>query len=319
MKGDILSGQDLLILAGSANVPLAAKVAEHLGKDLGNMQNVRFADEERFIQIAECVRDKDTYIVQPTSRPANETWMELYIIIDALKRASAKRITAVVPYYGYSRQDRKNAPRVPITSKLVANLLTTAGADRILTVDLHAQQLQGYFDIPVDQLHAKIVFIERMKQLDLSNMIVVSPDIGGVGRARDFAKWLGLDIAIIDKRRPKPNVSKVMNIVGNVEGKDGVIFDDIIDTGGTLLKAIEALKSKGMKKIYVCATHPVFSNNATEAIEQSGIEKLFVTDSIYIEESRLGSKIEVLSISKLIADAISMIHREESITPLFLE
>lgn len=319
MKGDILSGEDLLILTGSSNVPLASKVVEHLGKNLGKMQNVRFADEEIFIQIAECVRGNDIYVIQSASRPANETWMELFIIIDALKRASAKRVTAVVPYYGYSRQDRKNAPRVPITSKLMANLLTESGADRILTVDLHAQQLQGYFDIPVDQLHAKVIFVERMKQLDLSNMIVVSPDIGGVGRARDFAKSLNLDIAIIDKRRPKANVSVVMNIVGEVDGKDGVIFDDIIDTGGTLVKAIEALKKAGMKKIYVCATHPVFSKDAINVLEDSHVEKVFVTDSIFVDESRLGAKIEVLSISKLIADAISMIHREESITPLFLE
>ncbi len=319
MKGDILSGEDLLILTGSSNVPLASKVVEHLGKNLGRMQNIRFADEEIFVQIADCVRGNDTYVIQSTSRPANETWMELFIIIDALKRASAKRVTAVVPYYGYSRQDRKNAPRVPITSKLVANLLTESGADRILTVDLHAQQLHGYFDIPVDQLHAKVIFVERMQQLDLSNMIVVSPDIGGVGRARDFAKWLNLDIAIIDKRRPKANVSMVMNIVGDVNGKDGVIFDDIIDTGGTLIKAIEALKKAGMRKIYVCATHPVFSKDAVKALEESSVEKVFVTDSIFVDESKLGEKIEVLSISKLIADAISMIHREESITPLFLE
>ncbi len=315
----ILVDDDLLILSGTSNTPLAKKIADEFGMDLGKMDVVHFADEEFFVQICECVRNKDTYVIQSTSRPANETWMELFIIIDALRRASAQHITAVVPYYGYSRQDRKSSPRVPITSKLMANLLTEAGADRLLTVDLHTLQIQGYFDIPVDQLQAKTAFLERVKQLDMSNMIVISPDIGGVGRARDFAKWANLDIAIVDKRRPKANESEVMNIVGEVAGKDGVIFDDIIDTGGTLLKAVDALKDAGMKKIYVCATHAVFSNDIFDKIENSRIEKLFVTDSIYIDKSKLGSKVEVLSISKIIAEAISYIHRRESITPLFLE
>lgn len=318
MESNSIDG-DLLILTGNSNKPLAEKIVDELNMPLGLMDIVRFADEEIFVQVGECVRNKDTYIIQSTSRPSNENWMELYIIIDALKRASAKRITAVIPYYGYSRQDRKNSPRVPITAKLVANLLTKAGADRLLTVDLHAAQIQGYFDIPVDQLQAKFVFLDRIKKLDVSNMMMVSPDIGGVGRTRDLAKWLNCDIAIIDKRRPKANEAEVMNIIGDVNGKDGVIVDDIVDTGGTLCKAVKALKNAGMRKIYVCATHAVFSNSLYEKINESQVEKLFVTDTILVDEKRLGEKIEVLSIAKTVADAIRYIHESQSIAQLFLE
>lgn len=307
------------VFTGSANRPLADKIVSSLGLEIGKMTHERFADQEIFVQIEESVRNRDTFVIQPTSRPANEHWMEMYIIIDALKRASAKRITAVIPYYGYSRQDRKNEPRVAISAKLVADLLTKAGADRLLTMDLHASQIQGYFDIPVDHLQASPVFVERFRNIDTSNMIVVSPDIGGVVRARTFAQYLGLDIAIIDKRRPKANVSEVMHVIGNVEGKDGVIIDDIMDTGGTIVKAAVALKERGMNKIFVVASHGVFSRDACARLQESMVDKVFVTDTIQHPDIAKFSKIEVLTVSRLFANAIMRIHMEESVSSLFLQ
>lgn len=234
------------------------------------------------------------------------------------KRASAKRITAVIPYYGYSRQDRKNEPRVPITAKLVANLLQASGVHRVLALDLHAAQIQGFFDIPVDHMLSKNVFLEKIrKDIDISNAMVVSPDIGGVGRARFIAKTLNLDIAIIDKRRDRANECEVMNVIGNVEGKDAIIIDDIIDTGGTLLKGIKALKDAGMRKIYIFITHAVCSGDAYERINASEVEKLYITDSLKVMTDRLGSKIEVLSVAPVIANAIKYIHLERSISVLF--
>lgn len=310
---------EILILSGSANPKLADEVVYHLGLKLGKMQMRRFADGEVFVQIEETVRNKDTYVIQPTGRPSsNENWMELYCIIDALKRASAKRITAVVPYYGYCRQDRKNEPRVPITAKLVANLLTEAGADRLLALDLHAAQIQGFFDIPVDHMRAKQVFLDKItSELDTANMIIVSPDIGGVGRARDIAKDLKLDIAIIDKRRDRANECEVMNIIGDVKGKDGIIIDDIIDTGGTLINATQALKKAGMKRIFIFITHAVCSGDVYERVNSSDIDKLYITDSLSVNKDRLGSKIEILSVAPIIADAIKFIHLERSISVLF--
>lgn len=310
---------EILILSGTANPKLSEKVVYHLGLKLGNMQIRRFADGEVFVQVEETVRNKDTYVIQPTGRPSsNENWMELYCIIDALKRASAKRITAVVPYYGYCRQDRKNEPRVPITAKLVANLLTEAGVDRLLALDLHAAQIQGFFDIPVDHMRAKQVFLDKINtELDMSNMIIVSPDIGGVGRARNIAKALKLDIAIIDKRRDRANECEVMNIIGDVKDKDGIIIDDIIDTGGTLIKATHALKNAGMKKIFIFVTHAVCSGDVYERLNDSEIDKVYITDSLSVNEDRLGSKIEVLSVAPIIADAIKYIHLERSISILF--
>ena len=283
------------------------------------MQIRKFADGETFVQIEETARNKDTYIIQPTGRPSsNESWMELFCVIDALKRASAKRITAVIPYYGYSRQDRKNEPRVPITAKLVANLLQASGVHRVLALDLHAAQIQGFFDIPVDHMLSKNVFLDKIrKDLDISNAMVVSPDIGGVGRARFIAKTLNLDIAIIDKRRDRANECEVMNVIGNVEGKDAIIIDDIIDTGGTLLKGIAALKKAGMRKIYIFITHAVCSGDAYERINASEVEKLYITDSLKVMTDRLGSKIEVLSVAPVIANAIKYIHLERSISVLF--
>ena len=311
--------EEILVLSGTANPQLAKDVVDNLGIKLGNMQIRKFADGETFVQIEETARNKDTYIIQPTGRPSsNESWMELFCVIDALKRASAKRITAVIPYYGYSRQDRKNEPRVPITAKLVANLLQASGVDRVLALDLHAAQIQGFFDIPVDHMLSKNVFLEKIrKDIDISNAMVVSPDIGGVGRARFIAKTLNLDIAIIDKRRDRANECEVMNVIGNVEGKDAIIIDDIIDTGGTLLKGIAALKKAGMRKIYIFITHAVCSGDAYERINASEVEKLYITDSLKVMTDRLGSKIEVLSVAPVIANAIKYIHLERSISVLF--
>lgn len=311
--------EEILVLSGTANPQLAKDVVDNLGIKLGNMQIRKFADGETFVQIEETARNKDTYIIQPTGRPSsNESWMELFCVIDALKRASAKRITAVIPYYGYSRQDRKNEPRVPITAKLVANLLQASGVHRVLALDLHAAQIQGFFDIPVDHMLSKNVFLDKIRRdLDISNAMVVSPDIGGVGRARFIAKTLNLDIAIIDKRRDRANECEVMNVIGNVEGKDAIIIDDIIDTGGTLLKGIAALKKAGMKKIYIFITHAVCSGDAYERINASEVEKLYITDSLKVMTDRLGSKIEVLSVAPVIANAIKYIHLERSISVLF--
>ena len=262
---------EILVLSGTANPKLAEDVVKNMNLKLGDMEIRRFADGEVFVQVGESVRNKDVYVIQPTGRPSsNENWMELYCIIDALKRASAKRITAVIPYYGYSRQDRKNEPRVPITAKLVANLLTESGVGRVLSLDLHAAQIQGFFDIPVDHMQSKNIFLEKIrKDLDISNSIIVSPDIGGIGRARLIAKALKLDIAIIDKRRDRANECEVMNIIGDVKGKDAIIIDDIIDTGGTLIKSTNALKQSGMRKIFVFITHAVCSGDVYERINAS--------------------------------------------------
>ena len=310
---------EILVLSGTANPKLAEDVVKNMNLKLGDMEIRRFADGEVFVQVGESVRNKDVYVIQPTGRPSsNENWMELYCIIDALKRASAKRITAVIPYYGYSRQDRKNEPRVPITAKLVANLLTESGVGRVLSLDLHAAQIQGFFDIPVDHMQSKNIFLEKIrKDLVISNSIIVSPDIGGIGRARLIAKALKLDIAIIDKRRDRANECEVMNIIGDVKGKDAIIIDDIIDTGGTLIKSINALKQSGMRKIFVFITHAVCSGDVYERINASEIEKLYITDSLKVINERLGNKIEVISVAPAIADAIRHIHTEMSISVLF--
>ena len=310
---------EILVLSGTANPKLAEDVVKNMGLKLGDMEIRRFADGEVFVQVCEPVRNKDVYVIQPTGRPSsNENWMELYCVIDALKRASAKRITAVIPYYGYSRQDRKNEPRVPITAKLVANLLAESGAGRVLCLDLHAAQIQGFFDIPVDHMQSKNIFLDRIrKDLDISNSIIVSPDIGGIGRARLIAKALKLDIAIIDKRRDRANESEVMNIIGDVKGKDAIIVDDIIDTGGTLIKSMHALKQAGMKRIFVFITHAVCSGDVYERINASEIDKLYITDSLNVMTERLGNKIEIISVAPAIADAIRHIHMEMSISVLF--
>jgi len=315
--------RELKLISGTANKPLAEKIAQVLNTTLTNLEISRFADREIFVQINESVRGADVFVIQPTSNPGNENLMELLILLDTLKRASAGRITAVIPYYGYARQDRKANPRTPITSKLIANLITVAGANRIILLDVHALQIQGYFDIPVDHLFATPVLFNYFKEKrNKMNFAVVSPDAGGVERARFFAKLLQTNMAIIDKRRYEKNKSTVMNIIGidQILGADLVIIDDMIDTAGTLCSAVNVLYEKGAKHIYACATHGVFSANAMENIKNSALTKVIVTDSIYFDKHRdLAGKIEVLSISSLLAEAIRRIHEDKSVSPLFLD
>jgi len=314
---------ELKILSGTANKPLAEKISEKLNISITDVEISRFADNEIFVQINESVRGADVFVVQPTSNPGNENLMELLILLDTLKRASAGRITAVIPYYGYARQDRKANPRTPITSKLVANLITVAGANRILLLDVHALQIAGFFDIPVDHLFATPVLFNYFKnKRDEMNFFVVSPDAGGVERARFFAKLLKTNMAIIDKRRYDKNESIVMNIIGveKIKGADLIIIDDMIDTAGTLCAAANALYEKGAKSICACATHGVFSKRAIDNIKKSALTKVIVTDSIYFDKNRdYSDKIEILSISELVADAIGRIHEDRSVSPLFLD
>lgn len=306
------------IFALSANKPLADKITKTIGTRLGEIRLNRFRDGEFFPEILENVRGEDVFLVQSTNKPANDHLMELLLSIDAAKRGSAKRITAVIPYFGYSRQDRKTSPRCPISAKLVANLLTQAGANRILTMDLHAGQIQGFFDIPVDNLFAQPVFIPHMrKKIGNQNVMMVSPDIGGVVRARSYASQMHCDLAIIDKRRPKAGEAEVMNIIGQVKGKNCVLVDDMIDSGGTLCKAAEALKNQGAKDVYAYCTHGIFSGEALDKIKASPLEKVVVTDSIHNEAALATSKIEYLSIAKLMSGAICNIHEERSVSSLF--
>jgi len=293
------------VFSGRANIPLAQKICDSLKINLGKVSIQDFADGEIKIKIEENVRGIDVFVVQPTHPPANNI-LELLLMIDALKRASAERITAVIPYYGYARQDRKDEPRVPISAKLIADLIVTAGASRVLAVDLHAEQIQGYFNIPVDHLYATPVLIDYFQKRDLDNIVVVAPDTGRANRARGFAKRLSdnIPIAVIDKRRPSPNVAEVATIIGDVEGKDVLIFDDIIDTGNTLIVAANALKQRGAKNIIACATHGVFSKNASSKLEQSNISEITVTDTIQLAPAKKNSKITVLSVAELLAEAM---------------
>lgn len=313
--------QSIKVFAGTSNPDLARKISELLDVPLGSMRSMRFSDGEMYVEVGENVRNSDVYIVQSTCTPANENLMELLITIDALKRASAKTICAVIPYYGYARQDRKVAPRTPITSKLVADLLSAAGASRVLSVDLHAGQIQGFFDIPFDHLFAKPVLLGHMRDEfeNLDEAVIVSPDAGGVERARSYAKVLGMGLAIIDKRRPKANIAKIMNIVGEVEGLDAILLDDMVDTAGTLTEASRALKDKGARRVLAYSTHPVLSGPAIERLVDSPIEKLIVTDTIPLsEEAKKCGKIEVLSIAPLLAKALRRIHLGESVSSLFV-
>lgn len=311
---------NLRLFSLKANEPLAQEIADHIGIPLGKCQVNRFSDEEVQINIEESVRGCDVFIVQSTSQPVNEHLMELLIMIDALKRASAATINIVMPYYGYARQDRKSRSREPITAKLVANLIETAGADRVISLDLHAPQLQGFFDIPIDHLMGVPIlsdyFMEN-KDLDFDEVVVVSPDHGGVTRARKMADRLKTPIAIIDKRRPKPNVAEVMNIVGEIEGRTAIIIDDIIDTGGTMKLAAQALLDKGAKEVYACCTHPVLSGPAISRIEESVIKELVVTNSIQLPEDKKIEKITELSVGELMAQAIVRVYEEESVSILF--
>ena len=313
------NGTSLKIFSGNSNLPLANEICAYLDMPLGDALVTSFPDNESFVRFNENIRGADVFLIQSTSSPANHHMMELLIMIDAARRASASRVTAVLPFFGYARQDRKDQPRVPITSKLVANLLVAAGANRILTMDLHAQQIQGFFDIPVDNLFATPIFARYIKnKMKLKNMICVSPDVGGVERTRALSRRLNSSIAIIDKRRPAPGKSEVMNIVGNVKNKNCVIVDDIIDSGGTIVNAAKALKEKGAKDVYVFITHAVLSGQAVNKIESSQIKKLVTTDTID-NSKKIGSskKIEIISLAPMISEAMKRIANSTSVSSLF--
>jgi len=306
------------LFAGRANPRLAQDIAEYLGIDLGDIEVRSFSDKEVYVEINENVRGKDIFLIQSTCPPANESLMELLIMIDAFQRASARRITAVIPYYGYARQDRKDQPRVPITAKLVANLITVAGADRALTIDLHAGQIQGFFDIKVDHLFAAPIFVDYFKEKHFDDLVVLSPDVGGVRRARAYARRLNAPLAIVDKRRPMANEAQVLHIVGEVKGKHVLIVDDMIDTGGTMIAAMEVLKEKGAREIYASCTHPVLSGGTRDRIERSSLKELVVTDTIPLVENQKVSKIRVLSVASLLGEAIRRIHENRSVSSLFI-
>ncbi|MCC7345569.1 MAG: ribose-phosphate pyrophosphokinase [Deltaproteobacteria bacterium] len=311
--------EDIKIFSGNANLGLAREICAALGVPLGAAQVKRFSDGEVWVEIDENVRGKDVFVIQSTSRPANEHLMELLIMIDALKRASAERITAVMPYYGYARQDRKVQPRTPITSKLVADLITSAGAHRVLSVDLHAGQIQGFFNIPFDHLYATPILLDYIKENLMNDLVIVSPDAGGAERARAYAKRLEVGLAMIDKRRTRPNVSEVMNVIGEVEGKTAIIVDDMVDTAGTLTQAAQALADNGAKRVFACATHGVLSGPAVERIEKSVLSALVVTNTISQPEAVLKHpKIKVLSMAKLLGEAISRITHSDSVSSLFV-
>jgi len=309
---------ELKLFSGNANRPLAEEIAKSLRLSLAEAEISRFSDGEVFVQVNENVRGTDVFVIQPTCPPVNDSLMELLIMIDALKRASARRITAVLPYYGYARQDRKVLPRVPITAKLVADLLTAAGVDRMLALDLHAGQIQGFFNIPVDHLFAAPVIIDYLGGKDLREPVIVSPDAGGVERARAIAKRLRAGLAIIDKRREGPNQSVAMHLIGDVRGKDVVVIDDMIDTAGTLVQAAGALEREGARRILACGVHAVLSGPAVERIQAAPLEETVVTDSIPVPEAKREARITVLSVAPLLGEAIRRIHDEESVSTLFV-
>jgi len=309
--------QKMKIFTGNANPELAKEICNYLDLPMGNAEVKSFSDGEIFVKINENVRGADTFVIQPTSPPVDRMLMELLIMIDALRRASAERITAVIPYYGYARQDRKVQPRVPITAKLVANLITVAGANRVLVMDLHVGQIQGFFDIPVDHLFAAPVVIKYIKKMNVEPIVIVSPDPGGVERARAFAKRLNATIAIIDKRRPRPNVAEVLNVVGDVKDKTAILVDDMVDTGGTLVKSAQILMEKEAKAVYAACTHPVLSGDAIHNIENSPLKELIVTNTISLGNKK-SKKIKVLSIAHLLGEAIKRIHQGRSVSSLFV-
>ncbi|MDR2367432.1 MAG: ribose-phosphate pyrophosphokinase [Deltaproteobacteria bacterium] len=314
---------DIVMISGNSNVGLATEICESLWQPLGVAQVRRFSDGEILVEIGENVRGRDTFVIQSTCNPVNDNLMELLLIIDALKRASARRITAVIPYYGYARQDRKAQPRVPISAKLVADLLTAAGTTRVLAMDLHAGQIQGFFNIPVDHLFAAPVILSYIKEAFLKegspDIILVSPDAGGVERTRYLAKRLSAPLAIVDKRREAPNVAKAMNIIGDVQGRRALIIDDMVDTAGTLTQSADFVKSKGAIDVVACATHPVFSGQAVDLINGSSLTQVVVTNTIPLNPGgRDVSKIKVLSVASLLAEAIRRIHQEDSVSSLFI-
>jgi ribose-phosphate pyrophosphokinase len=311
--------EGIKLFTGNAHKGLAQEIAGYLDIPVGDATVTEFSDGEIMVQINENVRGTDVFVLQPTSMPVNRNIMELLLIVDALKRASAHRITAIIPYYGYARQDRKVQPRVPISAKLVADLITAAGINRILTMDLHAAQIQGFFNIPVDNLYASPVLLDYVRtKYYFENLVIVSPDAGGVERARSFAKKLECSIAIIDKRREAANISQIMNVIGNVENKDTIILDDMVDTGGTTIQAAAALKDKGAKRVVAACTHAVLSDNAVEKVNNSALEELIVTNTIPLDSKKEQCrKLTVLSIASLIGEAIRRIHEESSISSLF--
>ena len=313
--------EELVVFAGNAHPALAQKIAGHLSIPLGKADVGRFSDGEVRVEIQENVRGRDVFIVQPTCRPTNEHLMELAIIVDALRRSSADRITAVIPYFGYSRQDRRvRSERVPISAKLAANIIAAAGVDRVLTIDLHADQEQGFFDIPVDNIYASPILISDVWHAGGERLLTVSPDVGGVVRARAFAKQLESDLAIIDKRRPRAGESEVMNIIGEVAGMNCVMVDDMVDTAGTLCQAARALKDQGAERVVACVTHPVLSGRAIENLERSALDELVVTDTIPLDAAAAAcARIRVLSVGELLAESIARIHRNESVSTLFVE
>ena len=304
-----------MLFSGTANPRLAQSIADYLEMPLSGATINRFSDGEIFVQIAESVRGKDVFIIQPTCAPANANLMELLIMTDALKRSSARSITAVVPYYGYARQDRKAAPRVPISAKLVADMMEAAGITRVVTVDLHASQIQGFFDIPVDNLYGSILFLDYIKAKNFDNPVIASPDIGGVARARYFASRLGYDMVIVDKRREKANVAEVMNIIGDVEGRDVILIDDMIDTAGTMVKGAAALKAAGANSVMACCTHPVLSGPAIDRIRDGELDELVVSDSIPLKTEC--KKVKVLSTAEMLGEVIRRVWNNESVNTLF--
>jgi ribose-phosphate pyrophosphokinase len=307
----------LKVFTCNANPQLAKEIVDHIGIPLGNSEVVRFSDGEVQIKLNESVRGADVFVIQSTSAPVNQHLMELLVMVDALKRASAKSINVVIPYYGYARQDRKARARDPITAKLVANLIETSGAHRVIAMDLHATQIQGFFDIPVDHLLGVPILSKYFMEKELEDIVVVSPDHGGVTRARKMAERLEAPIAIIDKRRPEPNVAEVMNIVGNIEGRTAILIDDMIDTAGTITLAANALMESGAKAVYACCTHPVLSGPAIERIQNSQIKELIVTNTIALSSDKYISKIKMLSVAPIIGEAIIRVHEELSVSKLF--
>lgn len=308
---------ELKVFTLNSNRPLAEEIVDEIGVNMGKSSVVRFSDGEIQINIEESVRGCDCYVIQSTSTPVNDNMMELLIMIDALKRASARTINIVMPYYGYARQDRKARAREPIAAKLMANLLEKAGATRLITLDLHASQIQGFFDIPVDQLQGVPILSQYFKDKQLEDIVVVAPDNGSMARARKMAQHLGTPIAIIDKRRPKPNVAEVMNIIGEIDGKTAILIDDIIDTAGTITAGADALSEKGAKAVYACCTHPVLSGPAMDRIKKSAIQELVITNSIALSDDMLGEDIQQLTVAPLIAEAIIRVHEERSVSRLF--
>ncbi|MDR1831740.1 MAG: ribose-phosphate pyrophosphokinase [Fusobacteriaceae bacterium] len=311
--------KDVKIFSGTSNRELAEKIALRCGLPLGEAEVIHFSDGECYIKIDEPVRGMDVYLIQSTSRPVNENLMELLIFIDALRRASARTINVIIPYYGYARQDRKASPREPITAKLVANLLTVAGCARVLTMDLHADQIQGFFDIPLDNMQGLPLMAKyfKEKKFNTDDLVVVSPDLGGVKRARKLAERLDCTLAIIDKRRPKPNVAEVMNVIGDIDGKTAIFIDDIIDTAGTLSTGISALHERGAKEIYACCTHGIFSDPAIERLKSAPVKEIIMTDTIVLPPEKRIDKIKILSVDEIFAEAISRIVNHLSISELF--